>query len=454
MIPLRLAEIAQIVDGDLSARPSDDVLITGPASVDSRLIEPGGLFVALAGDHVDGHDFVADAIGRGAAAVLSSRPVEAPCVVVTDVTDALGRLAHSVLQRIDPTVIGITGSQGKTSVKDLVAEVLRGSGPTVAATGSFNNELGVPLTVLRAEADTGYLVLEMGARGVGHIARLCSIARPDIGVVLNVGSAHVGEFGNPDTTAVAKGEMVEALDPDGVAILNADDPRTNAMVARTAARVLTFGRAGTVALGDVELDAAGEPTFTLTHADKTVTAHVPQLGAHHAMNAAAAAAVCLAAGIDLTTVGERLARASATSPMRMERTQRPDGVLIIDDTYNANPESVAAALRAAMGLRTGERRMVAVLGEMLELGGESAERHRDVGRLASKLGVDLVVAVGEPAWPIAEGAESSGTTEVVRADDTEVASQTVSAWLRPGDVVLVKASRGARLERVTAVLGA
>jgi UDP-N-acetylmuramoyl-tripeptide--D-alanyl-D-alanine ligase len=450
MISLRLDQIATIVGGELHAAGDGEVLVTGAASVDSRVVDPGGLFAAIAGEHVDGHDFVADAIGHGAVAVLANRRVDAPCVVVPDVTVALGQLAHAVLERIDPVVIGITGSQGKTSVKDLVAQILQDSGPTVAATGSFNNELGVPLTVLRADEQTAYLVVEMGARGLGHVAQLCAIARPDIGVVLNVGSAHVGEFGSADVTAAAKGEIVEALDPVGVAVLNADDPRTNAMATRTAARVLTFGHGGNVALGPVELDASGEPTFTLSHADETITTHVPQLGAHHAMNAAAAAAVCLAAGLDLATIGERLARATVTSPMRMARTQRADGVLIIDDTYNANPESVAAALRAAMALRVGERRVVAVLGEMLELGEESADRHREIGRLAAELGVDLVVAVGEPAWPVAEGAGAGA----VRAADTDEAAGTVSAWLRPADIVLVKASRGARLERVSAVLGA
>ncbi len=450
MIPLSLDEIATIVGGELHAADAGDVLVTSPASVDSRVVAQGGLFAAIAGEHVDGHDFVADAIGRGAVAVLASRQVDAPCVVVPDMTTALGQLARAVLDRIDPIVIGITGSQGKTSVKDLVAQILQKSGPTVAASGSFNNELGVPLTVLRADEDTSYLVVEMGARGVGHIAHLCTIAKPDVGVVLNVGNAHIGEFGSADVTAAAKGEIVEALDPEGVAVLNADDPRTSAMVARTAARVLTFGQAGTVALGHVELDASGEPTFTLSHADETITAHVPQLGAHHAMNAAAAAAVCLAAGLDLVTVGERLAGATAASPMRMARTQRADGVLVIDDTYNANPESVAAALRAAIALRTGERRVAAVLGEMLELGAESADRHREMGALAAKLGFDLVVAVGEAAAPIADGAGP----DAVRVADTDEAAEVASAWLRPGDVVLVKASRGARLERVTAVLGA
>ncbi|HKY57678.1 MAG TPA: UDP-N-acetylmuramoyl-tripeptide--D-alanyl-D-alanine ligase [Aeromicrobium sp.] len=450
MIRLGLDEIASIVGGELRAAGDHPVQVTGPVSVDSRSVDPGGLFAAIAGEHVDGHDFVADALDHGAVAVLASRPVDAPCVVVPDVTIALGQLAHAVLDRIDPIVIGITGSQGKTSVKDLVAQILQDSGSTVAATGSFNNELGVPLTVLRADEQTAYLIVEMGARGLGHIARLCAIARPDIGVVLNVGNAHVGEFGSADVTAVAKREMVEALEPEGVAVLNADDPRTSAMVTRTAARVLTFGRGGTVALGPVELDAMGEPTFTLSHADQTITTHVPQLGAHHAMNAAAAAAVCLAAGLDLATIGERLARAAAVSPMRMARTQRADGVLIIDDTYNANPESVAAALRAAVSLRAGDRRVVAVLGEMRELGDESAEQHREIGRLAAELGVDLVVAVGPAAVDIADGA---GPT-AVRAADTDEAARVTSAWLRPGDVVLVKASRGARLERVSAVLGA
>jgi len=454
MIPLSLDEIAVIVSGELHAEEAGAVLVTGAASVDSRVISQGGLFVAIAGEHVDGHDFVADAISHGAVAVLASRQVDAPCVVVPDVTAALGQLAQAVLDRIDPIVIGITGSQGKTSVKDLVAQILQGSGPTVAASGSFNNELGVPLTVLRADENTAFLVVEMGARGPGHIAHLCTIAKPDIGVVLNVGTAHVGEFGSADVTAAAKGEMVEALDPEGVAVLNADDPRTSAMVTRTAARVLTFGDGGTVALSDVELDESGEPTFTLSVADSSITAHVPQLGAHHAMNAAAAAAVCLAAGLDLATIGERLAGATAASPMRMARTQRADGVLIIDDTYNANPESVAAALHAAIALRVRERRVVAILGEMLELGEESADRHREIGRLAAELGFDLVLAVGEPAWPIADGAEGSASTEVMRSNDTADAGRTASAWLRPGDIVLVKASRGARLERVTAVLGA
>jgi UDP-N-acetylmuramoyl-tripeptide--D-alanyl-D-alanine ligase len=456
MIRMTLEKIAGVVGGTVSPEHAA-VVVSAPASVDSRAIDAGGLFVALAGEHVDGHDYVDGAIANGAAAVLASRLVDAPCVVVPDVTVALGALARHVVKRIPAVVIGITGSQGKTSVKDLVAQVLEPSGSTIAPVGSFNNELGVPLTILRADEGTEYLILEMGARGIGHIAKLCSIAKPEIGVVLNVGSAHAGEFGSADTTALAKAEMVEALDPDGIAVLNADDWRTARMVVRTAARPLTFGERGMVKVGKVKLDDSGEPTFLLRYNDASAEAHVPLVGAHQAMNAAAATAVGLAVGLDLPTIAERLATATPRSPMRMARTLRDDGVLIIDDTYNANPESVAAALESAAHLKSADRRIAAVLGEMLELGPDSADRHREIGQLARKLGIDLIVAVGEPAWRIADGAEGakgSATTEVIRADDTDDASQTVSAWLTPGDVVLVKASRGARLERVTAALGA
>jgi UDP-N-acetylmuramoyl-tripeptide--D-alanyl-D-alanine ligase len=450
MISLTLSEIAEIVGGRLHGGAEAGVVITAPASVDSRAVESGGLFVALAGDYADGHDFVPDAIANGAAGVLASRSVAAPAVIVADVTVALGRLAHELLARIDPIVIGITGSQGKTGVKDLVAHVLAASGSTIAAVGSFNNELGVPLTVLRADESTRYLVLEMGARGIGHIATLCAIATPDIGVVLNVGSAHAGEFGSREATAIAKGEMVEALAPEGVAVLNADDPLTSTMATRTAARVLTFGTTGMVKVSNLHLDRLGEPSFTLSHGDESVQTHVPQLGEHHAMNAAAATAVCIAAGLDLETIGVRLTGAAAQSPMRMATTLRDDGVLVVNDAYNANPESMAAALRAVSHLKAADRRIVAVLGEMRELGEGSAGSHLEVGRLAAELGFDLVIAVGEPAAEVATGAGELGVFTV----DHEEAARLVSAWLTPGDVVLVKASRGARLERVTAALGA
>jgi UDP-N-acetylmuramoyl-tripeptide--D-alanyl-D-alanine ligase len=444
MIAMSLTEIADVVGG--VAHGDATTSVTAPATLDSRDVQPCGLFAALDGEHVDGHDFAAQALAAGASTVLASRPVDEPCIVVDDVTVALAHLATHVLGRIDPVVIAITGSQGKTSAKDLLAAVLEPSGPTIAPVGSFNNELGVPLTVLRADQETRYLVVEMGARGVGHIASLCRIAPPDVALVLNVGRAHVGEFGSPDVTAQAKGEIVEALSADGTAVLNADDARVADMASRTSARILTFGETGDVVLGDVRLDDDGEPLFTLSHAGVTVDVHVPQIGAHHASNAAAAATTALALGLDLHVVADRLDHAVARSPMRMARHVRDDGLVVIDDAYNANPESMAAALHALAGV--GRDRMVAVLGEMLELGDGSHAAHVEVGRLAAELGVDRVVAVGAAAAGIAEGAGERGTAVA----DVDEAVRDLSAWLTPADVVLVKASRGVRLERVTEAL--
>ncbi len=440
MIEMKLRDVAAVVGGELTGSTGDEPV--GSVVIDSREAGPGVLFAALAGEHVDGHDFAATARGLGAAATLGSREVDGPCIVVADVTVALGLLARHQLQRSSAEVVAITGSQGKTSVKDLLAHVLTDAGPTIAPVGSFNNELGVPLTVLRLDADTRFVVVEMGARGIGHIAVLCRIAPPRVGVVLNVGTAHVGEFGSTDAIAVAKGELVESLPPSGTAVLNADDPRVAAMAARTVAGVTTFGTAGDVALGPVTLDGAGEPDFSLTHRGRTETVHVPQVGAHHAINAAAAAAAAVALGIDLAAVARSLSAVAATSPMRMARTTRDDGLLVVNDAYNANPESMAAALRAVAGLD--RRRHVAVLGEMLELGAVSTRAHTDIGRLARDLGYDRVVVVGAGAAAIADGA---GDIASVVAD-VDVAVDTLSAWLTSDDVVGVIASRGCRLERV------
>jgi UDP-N-acetylmuramoyl-tripeptide--D-alanyl-D-alanine ligase len=444
MIVMSVADVGEVVGGQVHGEGSTPV--TAPVTLDSRDVQPGGLFAALAGEHVDGHEFAAQALAAGASAVLSSRPVDEPCIVVDDVTRALARLAAHVLGQLDPVVIAVTGSQGKTSVKDLLADVLEPAGPTIAPVGSYNNDLGVPLTVLRVDPETKFLVVEMGARGVGHIAGLCRIAPPDISVVLNVGQAHVGEFGSADVTAQAKGEIVEALSPGGTAVLNADDPRVAAMASRTSARVLTFGEKGDVTLGDVRLDEVGEPHFTLAHAGTSVEVHVPQIGAHHAANAAAAATTALALGFDLPAVAERLDHAAARSPMRMARHVRDDGLVVIDDAYNANPESMAAALHALAGI--GEGRRVAVLGEMLELGDASHDSHVEVGRLAARLGIDHVVAIGVGAAGIAAGAGERATTVA----DVDEAVRHLNAWLSPTDVVLVKASRSVRLERVAEAL--
>ena len=457
MIALTLAEIAQVVGGELGSAEDAAVVVDGPAFLDSRRPERGGLFVALDGEHVDGHDYAVPAVAGGAAAVIGSRPTDAPTVVVPDVQAALHLLAAEVLRRLRRQgaalrVVAITGSQGKTSAKDMLAAVLGDAAPTEATYQSFNNELGLPLTVLRAAPDTRYLVLEMGARGIGHIAALCAIAPPDVSVVLNVGVAHVGEFGSQDAIAQAKGEIVEALGPDGFAVLNLDDPRVAAMAPRTRGRVRTFGRAAgaDVRLEAVELDDLGRASMDLQAASERVRVRLRLPGEHQAMNAAAVAAVALALGLPLEDIGLALGRIERLSPWRMELHERADGLVVVNDAYNANPHSMAAALEtlAGIGRRTG-RRTVAILGEMRELGDTSEAEHRALGELTVRLGIDRVMVVGEGARPItgtARGASFYASVAEARDD--------VRENVRAADVVLVKASRAAGLEHVaTALLG-
>ncbi|QYJ04739.1 UDP-N-acetylmuramoyl-tripeptide--D-alanyl-D-alanine ligase [Nocardioides panacisoli] len=446
MIPLRLDEIAAIVGGEVHGDPA--TLVTGAAYVDTREAVAGGLFVAIAGEHVDGHEFT-----DGAHAVLGSRPTSAPTVVVDDQVAALGRLAREVVGRIDARVLALTGSQGKTGTKDYLAAVLRalvGADRVVATAANHNNEIGVPLTVLAADAGTTHLVVEMGARGRGHIAYLCEIAPPDVAAVLNIGSAHVGEFGSREAIAEAKGEIVAALGAGGTAVLNADDPLTLAQRDRSTAGALTFGSRGDVAWRELRLDDLGRPAFEIGYDGHWFPVQLRQTGAHQVANAAAAAAFAVAAGESLEAVAHALSEVESASRWRMEVTERPDGLVVINDAYNANPESMRAALEAlvAVGARRG-RRTVAVLGEMRELGAEHESGHRAVGAAAVELGVDVVLAVGAGGAGIVAGfREARGDTTAVEVAGTDDALE----WLRhnagAGDVVLVKASRGVALERV------
>ncbi|QXE32958.1 UDP-N-acetylmuramoyl-tripeptide--D-alanyl-D-alanine ligase [Streptomyces sp. GMY02] len=446
MIPLRLGEIAEIVGGKVEGDSS--VTVTAPAVLDGRQAEPGGLFVAFTGEHDDGHDY-ADQAGRaGAVAVLGSRPTPLPTVVVEDARAALQALAaHVVAQLRDRlTVVGLTGSQGKTGTKDLLAAVLSDAAPTIATIGSLNNELGVPLTMLRADAATRFLVLEMGARRIGDIATLTGLVAPDIAVVLNVGQAHLGEFGSRAAIARTKSELVRGMAPGGTAVLNGDDPRVVAMRSLTDDPVLTFGRAEHAdvrALG-LSLDRLGRPSFTLRTADASAPCALPLVGAHQALNASAAVAAGLAAGVPLDVATASLATASL-SKWRMELRDLACGATLLNDSYNANPDSTRAALDALAAIEGGRR--IAVLGEMLELGDASEAEHRAVGEYAA-VRADVVAAVGEAARPIADGA---GKRSVVLADN-DAAVDWLRGHLATGDVVLVKASRGVRLDEVAAAL--
>lgn len=462
MIPMTLADIATAVGGELAdAGDGTSIEVVGDVFHDSRQVVTGGLFVAIRGERVDGHDYAAGCVDAGAAAALVDHPVGVPAVVVPDTIAALSALATVVVSRLPGLrVVGITGSQGKTSTKDIVAQLLERTGETIAPAGSFNNEIGAPLTALRVRESTAYLVSEMGARGRGHIRDLAAMVHPTVGLVLNVGVAHIGEFGSQDDIAVAKRELVEALPEGGLAVLNADDARVAAMRDHTVARVVTFGEASEadVRVSELRVDDDGHPVFLLSAGAESADVRVPLVGEHQAANAAAAAAVALGLGMPFVDVVDTLRSLTSRSRWRMEVSSRSDGVTIINDAYNANPDSMRAALKtlADFGRRRGTGRTIAVLGEMLELGESSSQEHDAVGRLAVRLDVSQLVVVGEGAKPMHLGAslEGSWNDESVHVPDVDAAVAFLRGALRPGDIVLVKASRAAGLERVAAALTA
>lgn len=481
MIDLTVAQIADIVGGTLSGiSPAQAAAtrVTGTVEFDSRAVAPGGLFLALPGARSDGHDFAEGAVAAGAVAVLAARPVGVPAIVVppaaaadvhsgalehdTDgsgaaVLSALAKLAGAVARELVAgglRIVGITGSSGKTSTKDLIAAVLRPLGEVVAPPGSFNNELGHPWTVLRATRQTDFLVLEMSARHRGNIAALAEIAPPSIAVVLNVGTAHLGEFGSREVIAQTKGELVEALPPSGVAILNADDPLVAAMAARTPARVVTVGLATTAGIRaqDVVLDELARPRFTLCTPAGSVPVALAVHGEHQVGNALSAAAVAVECGASLQQVADALAGAAPASRHRMEVRTRADGVTVINDAYNANPDSMRAGLQALAVMARAQPdggRSWAVLGEMGELGEDSITEHDRIGRLAVRLDISrlVVVGTGRPMSAMHQGAvmEGSWGSESTMVPDADAALELLRDELEPGDVVLVKASNAAGL---------
>lgn len=479
MIDLTVAQIADIVGGrlaDISPAQAQATRVTGTVEFDSRAIGPGGLFLALPGARADGHDFAAGAVAAGAVAVLAARPVGVPAIVVppaaaadenagvleydTDgsgaaVLSALAKLATAVAADLVASglrIVGITGSSGKTSTKDLIAAVLHPLGAVVAPPGSFNNELGHPWTVLRATRETGYLVLEMSARHPGNIAALAAIAPPSIAAVLNVGTAHLGEFGSREVIAQTKAELVQAVPASGVVVLNADDPVVAAMASQTAARVVTVGRSETadVRAEDVELDELARPRFILRAGAAAVPVALAVHGEHQVGNALSAAAVALECGATPQQVADALAGAAPASRHRMEVGTRADGVTVINDAYNANPDSMRAGLQALAAMaRSAGKRSWAVLGEMGELGEDSITEHDRVGRLAVRLDISrlIVVGTGRAMSAMHHGAvmEGSWGSESVMVPDADAALELLRAELAAGDVVLVKASNAAGL---------
>ncbi len=481
MIELSIAQIADIVGGalaDISPQDAAATRVTGTVEFDSRAVTPGGLFLALPGAHSDGHDFAAAAVAAGAAAVLAARPVGVPAIIApaaagadasasvlehdTDgagaaVLAALAALASAVAAELVAgglTVVGITGSSGKTSTKDLLAAVLAPLGEVIAPPGSFNNELGHPWTVLRSTEATDYLVLEMSARHPGNIALLAAIAPPAIAVVLNVGTAHLGEFGSREAIAATKAELPQSVPSSGVVILNVDDTSVAAMAGQTAARVVRVSRAkgADVWAGPVVLDELARPRFTLHAGDDEVDVSLAVHGEHQVANALCAAAVALECGASLDEVAAALAGAGPVSKNRMQVATRRDGVTVINDAYNANPDSMRAGLKALAAIARdagGARRSWAVLGEMAELGDDAISEHDRIGRLAVRLDVSrlVVVGTGRAMSAMHHGAvmEGSWGSEAIMVPDAAAALALLRAELRPGDVVLVKASNAAGL---------
>ncbi|CAB4840514.1 unannotated protein [freshwater metagenome] len=443
MIPISTQELAQILSGTLHA--SADIIIDGECVIDSRKMNKGGIFFALQGESVTGLDFAADAFSKGAALVIGEKQVDGPCIVVEDVTKALGHLAAHVRSKLtNLIVIAITGSEGKTTTKDLLSWICAIDGETVSTFASYNNEIGLPLTLLSCTPSTKYCIVEMGARHVGDIAHLCQIADPRIGIVLKVGSAHLGEFGTIEAIAKTKAELIEYLPENGTAILGNYDPYTPAMTPTKGARVITFGQGHQedVRASDVEI-REGRAHFDLVTPIGRAAVGLRLVGGHQVSNALAAAAAATTLGISLDSIAGGLSTAEIQSKWRMQLHELP-GLLLINDAYNANVDSTSAALRA-LALFAQERggQSWAFLGKMLELGESSAQEHQRIGTLAQAMGIDHLVCVGAPEY----------TTGLTQDDEMRIhkclgitEAAMFSDHFAPGDVVLVKASRAEKLE--------
>lgn len=446
-----LADAAKATQGTTTAPQ----LMFNGVSTDTRTLKPGNLFVAIKGENFDGHDYIGQAMSAGACAVVTSRQVDAPHVLVDDTLAALGQLAAFHASMLSARVIGVTGSSGKTSTKDLLAQVLSTFGETLAPPGSFNNEIGLPSTVLAATKDTDFLVLEMGMRGLGHISYLCSIAQPEVGILLNVGSAHVELLGSADAIAQAKSEIIRDLPAHGVAVLFADDARVLNLRTQTNAQIITFGESkdADIRIADLEIDRNGRPTVAFEYKDRTHSVSLQLTGEHQAFNAAAVIAACVGLGLDFDAVCAALSNATNISKWRMEVTNFPGDITVINDSYNANPESMRAGLKALKAMSQG-RRSWAVLGEMRELGDQSLAAHDELGRLCVRLDVNKLVAIGTAGKIIQMGAAQEGSwgDEAQHVSTPAAAVAVLKSEVKSGDVIFIKASRAVGLESVASEL--
>ena len=451
--------IAVAVSGRLVG---NDVPVTGPVVTDSREAQAGSLYVARRGESADGHAFVSGAATRGAVAVIVEHEVDEAVtqIVVEDSTEALGALARAHVEKLrsggDLDVIAMTGSVGKTTTKDLLLQIMSEDGPTVAPKLSFNNEVGLPLTVLLADEATRHLVLEMGASGPGHITYLTDIVAPDVAIELCVGHAHVGGFGGFQGVAAAKAELIKGTRPGGPVILNTDDPNVEAMAPLATGRVIRFSASGNeradVVARDVRLDRADRASFTLVTPEGEAPVDLKIVGRHHVANALAAAAGALTLGVGLETVASVLSRARALSPHRMDvhelRVEGTD-LTLIDDSYNANLDSMRAGIAALASIGRDSQR-IAVLGEMLELGEDSQSLHQQVGALIADAGVDTLIGLGTDAHYYLEGAPDVPNREV--AADPQDAARLALEHAEDGAVVLVKGSFGSQSWQVADIL--
>ncbi|MCL4079109.1 UDP-N-acetylmuramoyl-tripeptide--D-alanyl-D-alanine ligase [Coriobacteriia bacterium Es71-Z0120] len=461
MLRASIERVLEVTGGALVA--GDASAMTNGLALDSRKVEPGNVFIALAGEHADGHDFVRAAIDAGARAVIvtraeesvlqqiaDSRDPDAAVVLVDDAVKAVQALAAYHRSRLICPVIGVTGSTGKTTTKDFLRAALQARFKVVASEGNRNNELGVPLTIFEAGADTGVLVVEMAMRGSGQIAELAAIARPTHGLVTNVGLSHVGVLGSQEAIADAKGELVEAIPETGAVFLNGDDAWTERLAAKSRARVVRYGLSEScdVRAEDISTAEGGFPVFTLVTGEERAAVTLPVLGKHNVYNALAAAAVALDLGVEAERIVDGLAGANM-SGMRMDVFESASGVTVINDAYNANPVSMRAAIAALTDVRAPGRR-VAVLGDMAELGSLAELAHFQLGEEVARSRIDVLVTVGSLARRIAEGARAEGMDpDSIRPCATpEEASEVLDDLLEPGDAVLVKASRVMGLERV------